>query len=100
MSDLTLFEMIYPCQTVTPHGVSDAKNTLKNTDALVIKSVSATGSISTIHHSEKRCFIRYINSLMSKKMQEGKVAEWSPISGELLESDELFNRLKDGVVFL
>ena len=72
----------------------------------LIKSVSATGSVSTISKREKRCFIMFINSVMTMRVREQveiceeTVGEWNPISVDNLESSELYERLSDGLVFL
>ena len=73
----------------------------------LIKSVSATGSVSTISKREKRCFIMFINSVMSKRLREmpqrveETIGEWQPISVDNLEtSNELYGRLSDGLIFM
>jgi len=75
----------------------------------VLRNVSISGSVSTISLSEKRCFIRYLNSMMEsrrdaeilKNLNENiSLGEWVPIGTELLESNEMYERLRDGLVFL
>ncbi|KAL9649344.1 hypothetical protein ABK040_016173 [Willaertia magna] len=55
--------------------------------------------------AEKRCFIRYLNSVINTRIKEGLVNDegtknWIDLSTENLdESTELYERLSDGVVF-
>ncbi|KAG2382786.1 hypothetical protein C9374_004753 [Naegleria lovaniensis] len=67
--------------------------------SMIVRMVSPTGSISTISLREKRCFIRYINAIM-ERVSLNDPHEWKMIGLENIESDEMYDRLKDGLVFL
>lgn len=71
-----------------------------NPSTMIIRTVSPTGSISSISLREKRFFIRYLNAQMQMECERGRMNEWSMIGLENIESEELYDRLKDGIVFL
>jgi hypothetical protein len=60
----------------------------------IITSESASGAVSVVSQSEKKCFIRYVNEVMKKSD-----TKFVPIDAEETGTNDLIEKTADGVVF-